>query len=131
MHRRAATCGTGQHRALSRRGGAFTPLGQVAHVSDSSSASPTVGPDGDVYFGVLDFAARGHNQRGWLLHFDAALLTVKTPGSFGWDDTPSIVPATAVPSYAGTSPYLLLSKYNNYYGSGTGDGLNQMAVLDP
>lgn len=109
----------------------FTPPGQVARVSDSSSASPTVGPDGDVYFGVLDFAATGHNNRGWLLHFDAALLTVKTPGSFGWDDTPSVVPASAVTSYTGTSQYLLLCKYNNYYGSGTGNGLNQMAVLDP
>ncbi len=108
-----------------------TPQGLVARVIDSASSSPTVGPDGDVYFGVLDFAAGGHNNRGWLLHFDAALTQVKTPGSFGWDDTPSIVPATAVPSYTGTSPYLLLCKYNNYYGSGSGDGLNSMAVLDP
>jgi hypothetical protein len=100
-------------------------------VIDSASSSPTVGPDGDLYFGVLDFAAGGHNNRGWLLHFDAALTQVKTPGSFGWDDTPSIVPSTAVPSYTGTSPYLLLCKYNNYYGSGSGDGLNSMAVLDP
>jgi hypothetical protein len=66
-----------------------------------------------------------------LLHFDAALTTLKSPGSFGWDDTPSIVPSTAVPSYAGASPYLLLCKYNNYYGAGSGDGLNRMAVLDP
>jgi hypothetical protein len=109
----------------------FTPQGQVARVSDSASSSPTVGPDGDVYFGVLDFAAGGHNNRGWLLHFDAALTTVKTPGSFGWDDTPSIVPSTAVPAYTGTSPYLLLCKYNNYYLAGSGDGLNRMAVLDP
>lgn len=109
----------------------FTPLGQVARVSDSSTASPTVGPDGDVYFGVLDFTAGGHNNRGWLLHFDAALAQTKMPGSFGWDDTPSIVPAAAVPSYTGASAYLLLSKYNNYYGSGSGDGLNSMAVLDP
>jgi hypothetical protein len=109
----------------------FTPQGQVARVIDSASSSPTVGPDGDLYFGVLDFAAGGHNNRGWLLHFDAALTQVKTPGSFGWDDTPSIVPSTAVPSYTGTSPYLLLCKYNNYYGSGSGDGLNSMAVLDP
>jgi hypothetical protein len=108
-----------------------TPQGLVARVSDSSSASPTVGSDGDVYYGVLDFGSGGHNGRGWLLHFDATLALVKTPGSFGWDDTPSIVPAAAVPSYAGTSPYLLLCKYNNYYGAGTGDGLNQMAVLDP
>ena len=109
----------------------FTPLGQVARVSDSASSSPTIGPDGDVYFGVLDFAAAGHNSRGWLLHFDATLALTKTPGSFGWDDTPSIVPTSAVPQYSGSSPYLLLTKYNNYYGQGTGTGLNQMAVLDP
>ncbi len=36
-----------------------------------------------------------------------------------------------VPSYTGTSTYLLAQKYNNYYGVGTGDGLNRMAVLDP
>jgi hypothetical protein len=117
--------------ALQARQQLFTPQGQVARISDSSTASPTIGPDGDVYIGVLDFTAGGHNNRGWLLHFDAALSEARTPGSFGWDDTPSIVPATAVPSYTGTSPYLLLSKYNNYYGSGSGDGLNSMAVLDP
>jgi hypothetical protein len=117
--------------AFKARQALFTPQGAVARLSDSSSASPTVGPDGDVYYGVLDFSSGGHNNRGWLLHFDAALATVKTPGSFGWDDTPSVVPATAVPSYTGSSQYLLLCKYNNYYGSGTGDGLNQMAILDP
>jgi hypothetical protein len=103
----------------------------LARVSDSSSASPTVGPDGDVYFGVLAGTRDDHNGRGWLLHFDATLGTTKTPGSFGWDDTPSIVPVAMVPDYAGTSTYLLLVKYNNYYGAGSGDGRNQMAVLDP
>jgi hypothetical protein len=53
------------------------------------------------------------------------------PGSFGWDDTASIVPAVAVPSYTGSSSYLLATKYNNYAGVGTGDGLNKIAVLDP
>lgn len=105
--------------------------GAPARISDSSSASPTVGPDGDVYYGVLDDSRDAHNGRGWLLHFDAALAVVKTPGSFGWDDTPSIVPASAVPGYAGSASYLLLVKYNNYYGIGTGDGLNRMAVIDP
>lgn len=117
--------------ALQARRALVTPLGQVARVSDSASSSPAVGPDGDVYYGVLDFAANGHNNRGWLLHFDAALAMERTPGSFGWDDTPSIVPSSAVPSYTGPSPYLILSKYNNYYLSGSGDGLNRMAVLDP
>jgi hypothetical protein len=36
-----------------------------------------------------------------------------------------------VPSYTGTSTYLLAQKYNNYIGVGSGDGLNRLAVLDP
>jgi hypothetical protein len=36
-----------------------------------------------------------------------------------------------VPSYTGTSAYLLAVKYNNYFGVGTGDGLNRIAVVDP
>ena len=107
--------------------------GSPAIIADSSTASPTVGPDGDVYFGVLEsgLATLAHNDRGWLLHFDATLATVKTPGSFGWDDTASLVPASMVPSYSGSSSYLVMTKYNNYYGAGTGDGLNRIAVLDP
>ena len=106
-------------------------FGTVARVSDDSTASPTVGPDGDVFFGVLETTFGTHNARGWLLHFDATLATQSAPGGFGWDDTASIVPATMVPSYAGTSSYLLMSKYNNYLGAGTGNGANQLAVIDP
>ncbi|MBV8502141.1 MAG: hypothetical protein JO006_10510 [Paucibacter sp.] len=105
--------------------------GALAYVTDSSTASPLVGPDGDVYYGVLQNVRNDHNGRGWLLHFDAGLTMDKTPGSFGWDDTPSVVAASLVSSYTGSSSYLLLSKYNNYYGAGTGDGQNKMAVLDP
>jgi hypothetical protein len=105
--------------------------GLSAGISDSSSASPTVGPDGDVYYGVLENPFPRHNDRGWMLHFNAALTQVKIPGSFGWDDTPSIVSATLVPSYQGTSTYLLMSKYNNYAGIGTGNGDNKIAILDP
>ncbi|HEY5046868.1 MAG TPA: hypothetical protein VII49_02470 [Rhizomicrobium sp.] len=106
--------------------------GSVAWIDDDSSAAPTVGPDGDVYYGVLENPYPNHDDRGWLLHFDATLTTQKTPGSFGWDDTASVVPASAVPSYTGTSPYLLMSKYNNYYGIGPyGDGHNRIAIIDP
>jgi hypothetical protein len=66
-----------------------------------------------------------HNDRGWLLHFNSDLTQTKIPGSFGWDDTASIVPASLVPSYTGKSQYLLMTKYNNYCGVGTGNGLNQ------
>jgi len=36
-----------------------------------------------------------------------------------------------VDSYKGTSAYLLMCKYNNYAGVGTGDGINKIAILDP
>jgi hypothetical protein len=106
--------------------------GENADVDDNSSASPAVGPDGDVYIGVLEPKGVSHNGRGWMLHFDGTLATLKTPGSFGWDDTASMIPASMVPTYAGTSPYLLLTKYNNYKAPGVGgDGQNRIAVIDP
>jgi hypothetical protein len=105
--------------------------GLDAWIFDASSSAPTVGPDGDVYFGVLENPFPNHNDRGWLLHFNSDLSQKKIPGSFGWDDTASIVSASLVPSYSGTSSYLLMTKYNNYAGSGTGDGKNRIAILDP
>lgn len=105
--------------------------GLDSDLPSSSSASPTVGPDGDVYFGVVENPYPEHNNRGWLLHFNSTLTQKKIPGSFGWDDTASIVDASLVSSYQGTSKYLLMTKYNNYAGVGTGDGVNKIAVLDP
>ncbi len=104
--------------------------GLDAQIFDGSSAAPTVGPDGDVYFGVLENPFPNHHDRGWLLHYSGDLTKIKTPGSFGWDDTASIVPASLVPSYHGHSSYLVMTKYNNYAGAG-GDGHNRIAVLDP
>jgi len=101
-----------------------------ALLPDDGTASPTVGPDGDVYFGVIENPPGANHLRGWLLHFDATLSEVKTPGAFGWDDTASIVPTSAVPSYTGSAPYLLMTKYNNY-AEGGGDGVNKFAILDP
>jgi hypothetical protein len=113
----------------------YDPRGGIyglATVSSDSSAAPMVGPDGDVYYGVLENSCcSSHNDRGWMLHFNSALTQTKIPGSFGWDDTASVVPSSAVPSYTGTSSYLILTKYNNYVGIGTGDGVNKVAILDP
>jgi hypothetical protein len=100
-----------------------------AVVTDDSSASPMVGPDGDVYYGVLGNPFNG--SRGWMLHFSGNLTQIKTPGAFGWDNTASIVSTSAVPSYTGTSAYLIVTKYNNYAGLDGGDGVNRIAVLDP
>src|SRR5262249_57379763 len=102
-----------------------------ARIDDAGTASPMVGPDGDVYYGVLESPGGSNNLRGWMLHFDGSLAITKIPGAFGWDDTPSVVPASAVPSYTGTSQYLLLTKYNNYGGTATGTGLHKGAILDP
>ena len=127
----AATLAPIAHVQLSDpRGGTYGP----ATVAAISSAVPMVGPDGDVYYGVLEdinTCCSSHNDRGWMLHFNSALMQTKTPGSFGWDNTASVVPSSAVPSYSGTSSYLILTKYNNYAGIGTGNGVNQVAILDP
>lgn len=103
---------------------------QDALITDQSSATPTVGPDGDVFFGVLENPFPSHHDRGWLLHFSGDLTQEKIPGGFGWDDTASIVAASLVRSYHGTSKYLLMTKYNDYADQG-GTGRNKIAVLDP
>ena len=105
--------------------------GLDATMTDETSASPTVGPDGDVYYGVLENPFPLHNNRGWLLHFNSDLSEQKIPGSFGWDDTASIVDASLVASYHGMSKYLLMTKYNNYANVFIGDGHNRIAILDP
>jgi hypothetical protein len=104
--------------------------GSPAALPDDGTASPTIGPDGRVFFGVLENPF--DTDKGWLLQFNADLTQITgVPGAFGWDDTASIVPATSVPSYQGSSSYLLMTKYNNYAGIGDGDGLNRIAILDP
>jgi hypothetical protein len=104
--------------------------GNDASLLDDGTSSPTIGPDGDVYFGAFENPSGSHNYRGWLLHYDATLTQSKPAGAFGWDQTASIVPASLVPSYPGASKYLLLSKYNNY-AIGNSGGQNKIAILDP
>jgi hypothetical protein len=101
-----------------------------ALISDDGSETPTVGSDGDVYFGVLEGNFGTNHFRGWLLHYSSDLAATKLPSAFGWDDTASVVPASIVPSYSGPSTYLLMTKYNNYV-EGGGDGVNKLAIVDP
>ncbi|HMG72356.1 MAG TPA: Ig-like domain repeat protein [Pyrinomonadaceae bacterium] len=103
--------------------------GNPASVPEDGTASPMVAPDDDVYFGVLGTPS-DNGSRGFLLRFSGDLSITKTPGAFGWDYTPGIVPASSVPSYTGTSLYLLFCKYNDYaFQDGT--GVNRVALLDP
>jgi hypothetical protein len=103
-----------------------------AGLLDDGTSSPMVGPDGDVYYGIFGNPYNG--SRGFLAHFDATLTQTKTFGGFGWDSTPTVVPSWMVPGYTGSSSYLLFEKYNNYVAaevSDGGDGINQIAILDP
>ena len=103
-------------------------------LGDSSSGAPMIGPDGHVFMGV--FGSQYRESHGWMLQFDENLNQYDATGrqfpvgAFGWDNTASVVPSSAVPSYTGTAKYLILTKYNNY-DYNTGDGSNKVAVLDP
>jgi hypothetical protein len=109
--------------------------GLDAAVCTCSTASPMVAPDNHVFYGVL--RNNDGSSHGWMLQFDLNLSQTNAGGqrypvgAFGWDDTPAVVPSRAVRSYTGASPYLILTKYNNYYGLEGGNGRNHLAVLDP
>ena len=61
--------------------------GSDATMTDNGTASPTVGPDGDVYYGVLEYPQGSNHYRGWLLHFNSTLTQTKIPGAFGCGTT--------------------------------------------
>jgi plastocyanin len=102
---------------------------------DDSSASPAVGPDGDVYYGMLGAFSPliGDIRRsGWMLHYTRELeLSSGYHGGFGWDDTPSFVHPSSLQNYTGSSPYLLFIKFNRYINIDGGQGDHRLAILDP
>ncbi len=100
-----------------------------ARLPEAGSASVMVGPDGNIFYGVLENTTQYHS-RGWMLQFNSDLSQTKIPSRFGWDDTASIVPSGLVPNYTGSSTYLIMTKYNNYAGLG-GDGVNKLGIFDP
>ncbi len=104
--------------------------GLDATLSDEGSATPTVGVDGDVYYGVLENPVGRNHYRGWLLHFDGLLAQTQNSrrvwlGRYGFSG-----PSFMAPAYTGAAPYLLMTKYNDY-ANGGGNGQNKIAVLDP
>jgi hypothetical protein len=78
-------------------------------VLDDSSASPTIAPDGSIFFGAYTLYnfAQGH-----MLHFSAHGEFLNS-FNFGWDNTPGILP------HHGT--YSVIFKNNHYGGVGFGD----------
>jgi hypothetical protein len=105
-------------------------LGTPARISDDGTAAPVVGPDGRVFYGVLEAQFATHNARGWLLQFDSQLnpagsrqlrvgrVAQRDPGF----DGPVVRRDLDLPARAEVQqlPWV-----------GTGDGLNRLAVLDP
>ena len=80
---------------------------------------------------MLEIPSAAHNARGWLLHFDATLTQTQDARRLRLGRHAVDRPAAMVPSYSGPSTYLLMTKYNNYARRRTGDGMNQLAILDP
>ena len=67
-----------------------------------------------------------------MTHYSANLATEYPVGAFGWDDTASIIPTSMVPSYTGTSPYLIADQVQQLRGlSIMANGVNKIAILDP
>lgn len=76
-------------------------------VVDSSSASPTVAPDGSVLYGTY---SRYNYAQGHLVHFDAKGNNLGAFG-FGWDITPAI--------YSHDGIWSVAIKDNQYGGLGS------------
>jgi hypothetical protein len=80
-----------------------------ARVLDDSSATPTIAPDGSIFFGAY---TRYNWAQGHMLHFSANGDFLNS-FTFGWDNTPAIFP------HNGT--YSVVFKNNHYGGPGFGD----------
>lgn len=93
----------------------------------SDIASPTVGPDGDVYMPVEADSASQNAGNGWVLHFSSNLKKTKLAGAFNSDVTVSIVPSSMVSTYHGKSSYFILSKL----GTLSDNNLDEIALFDP
>lgn len=80
-----------------------------ARVLDDSSSTPTIAPDGSIFYGAYTLYnwAQGH-----MLHFSANGDFLNS-FNFGWDTTPAILP------HDGT--YSVVFKNNHYGGAGFGD----------
>lgn len=80
-----------------------------ARVLDDASSTPTIAPDGSIFFGAY---TRYNWAQGHMLHFSANGDFLNS-FNFGWDNTPAIFP------HGGT--YSVVFKNNHYGGAGFGD----------
>ena len=97
---------------------------------NNTSATLTVGPDGDVYFGMLEDPFPGYNDRGWLLHFYSDLSQGKDSRQLwlGYGVRRGGGAGAVLQGHVHLSAH---AKYNNYAGIATGNDHNKIAILDP
>ena len=86
-------------------------------VFDDATSSPTVAPDGSIYFGALTVYNYG---QGHLMHFSAQGAFLGAFG-FGWDTTPAI--------YTHNGTYSVITK-NNHYSGGSYCGVEAFCPSD-
>ena len=79
----------------------------AGRVLDDESSSPTIAPDGSIFFGAY---ARYNYAQGHLMHFSASGTYLGAFG-FGWDITPGI--------YQHDGTYSIVIKNNHYSGLGS------------
>jgi hypothetical protein len=94
---------------------------------------PVVAPDGDVYMVTPARKQSVANVgNGWLMHFSADLKVKGTQAQVMATETPSIVPASMVPSYHGRSTYLLVApRYTPPAENKTGSDRQRLSLFDP
>jgi len=68
------------------------PSGALSHLPDDGTASPMLGPDGDVYFGVLDSPFNSNSDHGWLLHFSGIFQRKSQPARSAGTTRPASCP---------------------------------------
>src|SRR5215831_2842751 len=86
-------------------------------ILDDSSATPTVAPDGSIYFGVY---TRYNYAQGHLMHFSAEGNYLGA-FRFGWDSTPGV--------YSHGAGYSVVLKDNHY--GGVGSYCNDATICPP
>lgn len=91
---------------------------------------PVVAPDGDVYLATPAKAqVVTADGNGWLMRFSGDLKTVKATNAQVMEDaTPSIVPASMVPSYHGKSSYLVVAVR---FTPQDASGYQRLSLFDP
>ncbi len=84
-----------------------------------------------VFYGVLESQFGTANGRGWLLQFDAQAQSGRRARQFRLDVSPSVIPASMVPSYAARRPACSRRSTTTTGRQARATAQPRLAVLDP